>query len=76
MPHEDDPGPASPTTSAETRHEAAQVLRGLLAAVKSGELEAESAHAKALLRRVEGAVVGLEAGTTQTGPGRGDQAEE
>lgn len=46
--------------STEARHEAAQVLRRLLLAVEAGELEAKDSHAKALLRRVEGAVVGLE----------------
>lgn len=48
-------------TSDEARQEAAEVLRRFLMAVESGELEANSAHAKALLRRIEGAVVGLEA---------------
>ena len=48
-------------TPGEPRPNAAQVLRRFLAAVEAGELEADSAHAKALIRRIEGAVIGLEA---------------
>lgn len=60
MPEDDEAGSGTAATRYEARHEAAEVLRRLLAAVESGELEANSAHAKALLRRIEGAVIGLE----------------
>jgi hypothetical protein len=40
--------------------EAAAVLRQLLAAVDAGELEANTPQAKALLRRLEGALIALE----------------
>ncbi len=46
---------------AQARQDAALVLRRLLDAVQSGELEAESAHARVLLRQLQGAVAGLEA---------------
>ncbi|MDQ6947680.1 MAG: hypothetical protein M3256_15775, partial [Actinomycetota bacterium] len=59
MPGEDELS-VSGSTGREARREAAQVLRRFLATVESGELDANSAHAKALLRRIEGAVVGLE----------------
>ena len=45
----------------EARRDAAQALRRILDAVEAGELEADSPQAKALLRRLQGAVVGLEA---------------
>lgn len=45
----------------EARRDAAQALRRLLNAVEAGELEADSPQAKALLRRLQGAVTGLEA---------------
>jgi hypothetical protein len=41
--------------------EAAAMLRRLLAAVAADELEAKSAHATALVRRIEGAAVAFEA---------------
>lgn len=40
--------------------ETARLLRGVLALVERGELEAESAHATALVRRIEGAAVAFE----------------
>lgn len=40
--------------------EAAAMLRRLLAAVEADELEANSARATALVRRIEGAAVALE----------------
>jgi hypothetical protein len=40
--------------------EAAALLRRLVEAAERGELEATSAHAVALLRRIEGAAVALE----------------
>jgi hypothetical protein len=43
------------------REEAAAVLRRLLKAVESGELEAHSTRARALLRRLDGAARALEA---------------
>lgn len=46
----------------QARHDAATALRRFLDAVEAGELEADSAQAKALLRRLQGAVSGLEAG--------------
>ena len=58
MPDEDAPL-VGQSNSNEARHDAAQALRRFLAAVESGELEANSAQAKALIRRLEGAVVGL-----------------
>lgn len=45
----------------EARRDAAQALRRLLNAVEAGELEADSPQAKALLRRLQGAVTALEA---------------
>jgi hypothetical protein len=45
---------------AETLADAAAALRRLLAAVESGQLEADSATARALVRRIEGAAVALE----------------
>jgi transcription elongation GreA/GreB family factor len=39
--------------------EAARLLREVLALVEAGELEATSPAARALVRRLEGAVVGL-----------------
>ena len=47
--------------TSEPQQGAAQVLRRFLAAAESGELEANSARTKALFRRDEAAVVGLEA---------------
>jgi hypothetical protein len=41
--------------------DALTLLRAVLAAVESGELEATSGHARALLRRLEGAAMALEA---------------
>lgn len=41
--------------------QAAEMLRRLLDAVESGELDADSAHARALMRRIEGAVTALDA---------------
>jgi len=61
MVEHDDPGPPPEATNAEALQAAAQVLRRFLAAVEAGELEADSARAKALIRRIEGAVIGLEA---------------
>ncbi len=45
----------------EARRDAAQAVRRIVDAVEAGELEADSAQAKALLRRLQGAVSGLEA---------------
>ncbi len=44
------------------RAEASSVLRAVLEAVQSGEIEAEAGQATALRRRLEGAVAALEAG--------------
>jgi transcription elongation GreA/GreB family factor len=49
------------TSGSKARRDAADALRRLLAAIEAGELEADSPRAKALIRRLEGAVVGLEA---------------
>jgi hypothetical protein len=43
---------------------AAELLRSVLELVETGELEANSAHAVALVRRIEGAIVALEARST------------
>jgi hypothetical protein len=43
-----------------TSREAAAMLRRVLEAVERGELEGESSQARALVRRIEGAVVALE----------------
>ena len=59
MPDEDAPL-VGQSNSNEARLDAAQALRRFLAAIETGELEANSARAKALIRRLEGAVVGLE----------------
>lgn len=40
--------------------EAAALLRRLLALIDSGELDAGSGHAQAMVRRIEGAAVALE----------------
>lgn len=40
--------------------EAARLLRGVLAAVEAGEIEAKTGQAKAMLRRIEGATAALE----------------
>jgi hypothetical protein len=45
----------------ETSREAADLFRSVLAAVKTGELEAKTPEARALLRRLEGALISLEA---------------
>jgi hypothetical protein len=44
-----------------TCNEAAELLRRLLAAVEAGQLDASSAQGARLLRRIEGAVLMLEA---------------
>lgn len=44
----------------QTAREAAALLRDVLAAVERGELDAGSPRAKALVRRIEGAMAGLE----------------
>ncbi len=61
MVEKDDPGTPPLAKRKEGRQEAAQAVRRFHAAVESGELEVDFAHATALLRRIEGAVVGLEA---------------
>ena len=40
--------------------EAAALLRRLLALIESGELDAGSGHAQAMVRRIEGAAIALE----------------
>lgn len=57
---EQDEHPIAESSRQEARHDAAEMLRRFLAAVESGELDANSAQAKAVIRRIEGAVVGLE----------------
>jgi hypothetical protein len=47
-------------TAGDEQKEAADLLRRLLAAVESGELDASSSSARRLLRRVEGAISVLE----------------
>ena len=55
----------------DARAEAAAALRRFLDAVDRGELQADSAHAKALLRRIEGAISALEAATPDAKRGDG-----
>jgi transcription elongation GreA/GreB family factor len=43
-----------------TLSEVTELLRGLLMAVERGELDASSPHARALLRRLEGATFALQ----------------
>jgi hypothetical protein len=50
--------------------EAAQQLRRFLEAVHRGELRTDSGYERALLRRLEGAVAGLEAGRQRGSPSR------
>lgn len=50
------------------RRGAAAVLRRLLAGVEEGTLSAPGSAGGRLLRRLEGAVLGLEAGTVQQAP--------
>jgi hypothetical protein len=45
--------------------DAAKLLRGLLALVEDGKLDASSAHGTAMLRRLEGAVIALEKSLSQ-----------
>lgn len=70
MSQEADPSRAMASKPLGSRNEAAQILRRFVAAVESGELEANSTRAKALLRRIEGAVVGLEAEEPSEGSSR------
>jgi hypothetical protein len=44
-----------------TELEAARTIRALMAAVDAGEIEASSPQARAMLRRLEGAALALEA---------------
>jgi hypothetical protein len=57
----------------QTAIEAAALLRAVLAAVEHGELDARSGQAKALVRRMEGAIAGLEA---QAAKPSGDRPEK
>lgn len=50
-------------TTETTRHATAALLRRLLELVDSGELQAVEPEAALLVRRMEGAVVGLEVGS-------------
>jgi hypothetical protein len=50
--------------------ETAATLRQLLEAVEQGELEPGGERGVALMRRMEGAAVALEASAEATGPGR------
>lgn len=43
-----------------TRKEAAATLRAILTAVEEGELSANTAQERRLLRRIEGAIIALE----------------
>jgi hypothetical protein len=62
-------------TTRRERAEAAAVLRRLLDAVESGELDVGSAHGRRLLRQLEGAVAALEAADEPRGTTtRGDDA--
>ncbi len=47
--------------SVEQREAAAALLAALLAEVEAGRLSAESAHARRMLRRLEGVLIALEA---------------
>jgi hypothetical protein len=53
-------------SKAADRREAADVLRGLLEAVEEGKLSASTAEGRRMLRRIEGAVVALEAGKRES----------
>ncbi len=56
-------GPSSHTEHVPTdRQAAAALLRALLAEVEGDRLRAESAHARRLLRRLEGALIALDTG--------------
>jgi len=54
--------------SKRARQEAAEQLRAILAGVAAGELDASSPQARAIIRRIEGAVIALEASIGRTSP--------
>jgi hypothetical protein len=62
-------GNAGRPTDAPDPAEAAAALRRVLAAVDAGDLDAASSQARALLRRMEGAVAALEAMDPKPGSG-------
>lgn len=61
---------AGRATDAPVPAEAASAMRRVLAAVHAGDLDAASPQARALLRRMEGAVAALEVQTGTDEPGR------
>ena len=60
-------------TTRKERAEAAATLRRVLAAVERGELDVNSAHAKRLLRQIEGATAALEALDAKPGEKPGEE---
>lgn len=57
------PGPSSPDIGddRDVRAATADLLNGLLGLIEAGEIDASSAHAKRMVRQIEGAVAALRA---------------